>query len=377
MRLLHSPDAPFPTEREANFRSQRCAELARINAISAWRVAIGLLLFAVWDAYLDPVQWQAAFVWRAIGAFTLLALAWLQQRQDRAWTAPVMAKIGFFVAVMAVALALGELRGGLLFGLTGLGVALCAGACVALDRRDYFWLSLFPVLAVLIMLMSLDLERFVIVNALCALAISLFVGRLLAGAFESSNRRAFLMELAIAKEARTDVLTEIANRRAIDEGGARTVAGAKGSNQPLAVILLDIDHFKQINDKYGHLVGDLVIRKVAAELNAVVRSSDMLGRWGGEEFLILLPSTTFNEAHAFAERVRKLMAAVKLVEVPTLNLTVSLGVACLEPGRTWESWSDLVLRADRALYIAKAQGRNKVAVEVDAQTGAQVFQDSL
>ncbi len=372
-----SPDHAFPADMEAAFRAQRCEALALINAVSAWRVAVGLLLFAIWDAYFDPDRWLLALEWRVLGALCLLALARLQKRHVSPALAPHVAKVGFAIAVTAVALALGELSGGFLFGLAGLGAVLCAGACVAIDRRDYLWLNLLPVLVVVGLLLHLDMARFVFLNALCALVMCLFVGALLTRVFEASNRRAFLLEQALSLEARTDALTGIANRRSLEEQGEHAYKAAVRSGQPLSVIVLDVDHFKRINDTHGHPVGDALIRAIAADLKDTVRDSDVLGRWGGEEFLVLLPFTGNEEAVVLAERLRARLAMTRLAEVPALRSTVSLGIACQQGEGAQSNWSALVKRADAALYRAKAAGRNCAVMDAHLPANAHPLRETV
>jgi diguanylate cyclase (GGDEF)-like protein len=121
--------------------------------------------------------------------------------------------------------------------------------------------------------------------------------------------------------------------------------------------LLDIDHFKRINDTYGHLAGDTVLREFAATVQRQIRDSDSFGRYGGEEFLLMLPETSIDEAHALAERVRANIARLGFPDLPDLAVTVSIGIAQF---RTDEPISQTVARADEALYQAKSSGRNRV-----------------
>ena len=160
--------------------------------------------------------------------------------------------------------------------------------------------------------------------------------------------------------ARRDVLTNTWNRRHAEETAQREVTRARRGGQPLSLILLDIDHFKSINDCYGHLVGDEALKAVAAECQQTVRAEDVVARWGGEEFLILLPDTGLQGASELAERLRHALSLL-IIDVadqqPPPRITASLGVVCLSPD---ESFEELVARADKALYLAKDAGRNRV-----------------
>ncbi len=128
----------------------------------------------------------------------------------------------------------------------------------------------------------------------------------------------------------------------------------------ITLLMIDLDHFKRINDTMGHLVGDDVLRELAALLQESVRSVDVVARYGGEEFVVALPETGLQGAVKFAERTRELIESTAFVEAHGgVHLSSSIGVACF-PGENIASVDDLFARADEALYRAKADGRNKV-----------------
>ncbi|MDO9083822.1 MAG: GGDEF domain-containing protein [Humidesulfovibrio sp.] len=159
-----------------------------------------------------------------------------------------------------------------------------------------------------------------------------------------------------------DGLTKIGNRRSFEERLADEAARHGRYDQPLSLILVDVDHFKAVNDTHGHPAGDEVLREMAALLGEGLRSSDYPARYGGEEFVVVLPHTSREQAALLAERIR-LRVAERVFHVGAertgLHLTVSAGVAALMPGT---SAQDLVLLADQALYLAKNGGRNRVVV---------------
>ena len=164
-------------------------------------------------------------------------------------------------------------------------------------------------------------------------------------------------------EASTDALTGLANRKAFFRSLEQM---ADGKEQPCSLILADIDHFKAVNDNYGHLIGDKVIRFIGSIMKNTVKGKDVVARYGGEEFAILLPDTDYESALAVGESIRAACEAGRLVRSdtrePLRTVTVSSGVALYRPG---EPFDDLIARADEALYHAKQNGRNRVSGETE------------
>ena len=160
------------------------------------------------------------------------------------------------------------------------------------------------------------------------------------------------------KQAVTDELTGHYNRRAFLKMGEKEVGRARRYQRPLALIFFDIDHFKDVNDKYGHLIGDHVLRVMAELVTRTTRATDIVCRYGGEEFIVLMPEAGRDEALAMAERLRQEISHMTVVTAGgTLTLTISLGVAELARDGD-EDLEGLISRADRAMYQAKAAGRN-------------------
>jgi len=177
-----------------------------------------------------------------------------------------------------------------------------------------------------------------------------------------------LRNLAIAEfRAATDALTGLPNSRAVHDTIKRMVAQASRSVSPLGALMLDLDHFKQINDAYGHGRGDDVLAAVAATLEGTVRESDFVGRYGGEEFVVLLPDTGSEEAAAAAEKIRSTIEKISVPGVPR-PITISIGVAVM-PDDAGESVG-LLQHADRRLYAAKGAGRNRVVWAEDGREAA-------
>ncbi|THC40637.1 hypothetical protein C2862_21130 [Massilia sp. Mn16-1_5] len=162
-----------------------------------------------------------------------------------------------------------------------------------------------------------------------------------------------------------DGLTQLANRRAFDSALSREYARAKRSNAPVSLLMIDVDHFKQYNDHYGHPAGDACLRQVAKALSAqVTRETDLPARYGGEEFVVLLPATDACGAKAVAERVLNTIANLNIAHAfsPNQKVTVSIGVAtAVTFGQGEESLSAFLTAADTALYQSKAAGRNRMS----------------
>ncbi|MHC8306537.1 GGDEF domain-containing protein [Pseudomonas sp. PB3P13] len=169
-----------------------------------------------------------------------------------------------------------------------------------------------------------------------------------------------LLYRAATQSALRDPLTDTGNRIAMDQTLQREIEMSRRHLQPLSLLMLDIDHFKHINDTHGHSAGDDVLKAVAASIKSQLRNVDMVFRFGGEEFLILLSNTGRDAAAMVGERLRFAAQAQKYsADGNTIELTVSLGCSTLLPGESSES---LLRRADSALYVAKREGRNRLAM---------------
>ena len=168
------------------------------------------------------------------------------------------------------------------------------------------------------------------------------------------------------REAYTDPLTGIGNRKTFDRNLAEAMSEARVGAQPLALVMIDIDHFKKFNDAHGHVLGDEVLKLVARSLVSGVKGRDTVARYGGEEFGVILPKTSIGNAFKVADQLRQLVKTKRITVKSTGKildeLTMSLGVALLRPDDTP---SAMIKRADAALYYAKRNGRDRVADEND------------
>jgi diguanylate cyclase len=173
---------------------------------------------------------------------------------------------------------------------------------------------------------------------------------------------------AVRTESLTDPLTTLSNRKFFDQALAKAIAGAKEKDEPLSLLMSDIDHFKKFNDAYGHLTGDQVLRLVAVSVKQNVKGQDVAARYGGEEFVVALPNTSLQSAITVADHIRRAVMTKELVKRSTGQklgrVTISIGAAVLHPEDTAQS---LIERADNCLYAAKRNGRNRVICEADPE----------
>ncbi len=194
------------------------------------------------------------------------------------------------------------------------------------------------------------------------------LGVIAAFALENSINRSRLVRSGF-----TDVLTGWHNRRYLMTRLREELARSSRERTALVCLMVDVDHFKRINDRYGHLAGDEVLSQMAQCVDAVVRASDVSARYGGEEFVILLPGTELAAGHALAERIRRAVSAEPIrlrATAEAIAVTVSIGVAEYRPGEREDdlklAGERLLARADLALYEAKAKGRNMVALAANS-----------
>ena len=222
-------------------------------------------------------------------------------------------------------------------------------------------LALIPMIIVLLTLGS-DEALWVGVAASCLYVSCMITSMLLQKTFNGNLELAYDLEVAKKNAedlASTDELTGLNNRRAFFDKAETLFAFCKRNNQPISALMLDIDHFKKINDSFGHSAGDIALRNLGRLLKNNLRDSDLSCRFGGEEFVVLLPNTTAAEACEMAHTLKNIMmtSTIALADENSLSLTASFGVSA--HGETVE---DLLHHADEAMYLAKNGGRNHVMI---------------
>jgi len=187
------------------------------------------------------------------------------------------------------------------------------------------------------------------------------VGRRIVSLHETLSEKMNMLEEAhktISLQAATDELTGLFNRRYFNESFTKLSGVARRHKFPVSLIMTDVDKFKSVNDRYGHSIGDEVLKQFAAIMKSLVREEDIVARWGGEEFILLLSHTDLDGAVALAERIRTTFES-KSVHGTNLTVTASFGVVEFNEG---EDAEELIKRADKALYRAKDEGRNRVVL---------------
>lgn len=331
--------------------------LARADPGPVLWLAFGVLLFNLWDRWLDASVAQSN-LWLRISAAALLVTAYLLLRRPE-WATRFGAAtyaFAFLVGEWSIALAVLRLPGGFDPGMPSLLLFPLALAFYPLATRRYLLINAVGVAGIAALLWLHQIDGYRAVNFLILYGLSLWVGSIALRVHKRQHLRLFQLERRHALSARTDLLTGLANRRSLEEQGAERMGEARRLGVPLCVLLFDLDHFKAVNDQHGHDVGDLALAHAARRLSRILRGSDLIGRWGGEEFLAIVDGARQDAAGELASRCIADLAASPLIlpDGTSLHLGTSVGVAQWSEG---ESLDSLVKRADAALYEAKQAGR--------------------
>jgi diguanylate cyclase (GGDEF)-like protein len=353
---------------EAEYREARFHEYARISRNVA--AAGGLLILALWvrDLLQAPDGAGETVVLRIIMAASALVYAAALRLQARRTLILASGYIAVFIIEGSLLTLWSRLDAGATASFPGFLYIYLILPLIMLPfsfRETVAAIVLVPVVpnlqALAGMAPGFPLAAF---NAMIwpACAIALYANH----QYERLLRRLFASQGKLKELATRDELTGLGNRRYLMERGAQLLGLARRHGRPFAVLMLDLDHFKAVNDRYGHAAGDDVLRFLGAAVTLQLRATDVAARSGGEEFVMLLPETRLSEAVATAERVR---VAVASTPVPTdeapepIAIAVSIGVAALDA--SCASLEELLGRADAALYEAKRTGRNRVCAWED------------
>ncbi|MBP7338855.1 GGDEF domain-containing protein [Niveispirillum sp.] len=355
----------LPTFDEVTERRFDVWRASRLNDALLAPVAIGALAmfsFLLWDWLLDPSRFLACLLIRGSGTIIMLWCAW---KLLRTRSSPIELRWIGMLAVSAgtVSIALTQflLKDGFLYGPAGLALFPTVSAVVVTRARQVPLLNLPGFAVVLALLLLKGVEGFALFNVIAFVGTGVFAAGILALALERTARYGFQLELKLEEQAHIDPLTGIANRRRLEDRAREEVERARRFNRPLSLMIMDLDHFKGINDRHGHPFGDKVLRALAALGRANLRQTDLFARVGGEEFVVLMPETTAEAAAQLAERLRTLLSATPVTEGEiSLTATISIGIAT--HGADAPTVEALMTLADKALYAAKAQGRDRVVI---------------
>ncbi len=365
-----------PGEWQSDYRAYQRELAARISVIAAVALLVLVPLLVFIDIQVKDfsgtnlVRQNAA--WR-LPAFLLsvgvLFLHWFRPEGD--WPRPVLLLLSLSLVGMLCGMFLMHYMttdGQAVFIFVGLAIILLATAAMSVNGlRDLAFVYGLPAVATALYLWfgnvpPLDVEY--LVYALMAVVIGAAISEVL----YRNNILTFNARKQLEVSALTDMLTGLMNRRAMDQQLVAEKAKALRHGKRFAIIMADLDEFKAINDRYGHETGDQILKELAGRLSGAVRIEDRVARWGGEEFLILIPEGDEAGAQLIAERIREAIGNSPFQTTAVyLPCTISLGVAVFEGD---EHLEQLVSRADAAMYRAKNNGRNRAVLADPASQSA-------
>ncbi|MDH0050682.1 GGDEF domain-containing protein [Comamonas terrigena] len=370
-RLLWGPEAAGDTDYAARWR-RRTWQLHGSVVLSH---LYALLLFVghAWAGYApwQALGWYALWIGAGMGFITwAYASGWSQTRRDPGMflahqLIAISGTLGLWMAAPQVA-----------FQAMVMLLAFSADGFLA-RRRTSFWMTwgcTLVAVAVIVYVLGPQMRMTTDTPAGQLLAVAVMVGGVFRCSLLVTYFRGMQYRLRGAHDqlagalarieslARSDELTGVANRRGVMERLQQAQQAVERQGTPLCVALLDIDHFKQINDRYGHDGGDTVLRAFGQLLAAQVRAIDCVGRYGGEEFLLVLPGTTPSQAQVLLERVRQHIAELPWAQLVHADLQVHCTVG-LSAYRLGEPTEAVISRADAAMYAGKAAGRNRIVLE--------------
>ncbi len=341
-------------------QSERCLPIARIAYMAG---AVLMFGFLASDALIKPdAVWQTLPV-RAISSAAFLALYFFSRAKDAPKRLNLLNLLASLVAGFGISIVLAMLPHGFDYGVAGLTMVIFAAVALTPAWRQALkgGAVVLAVANAVLVLTSQGWFSFGHLNIY--LLPSLALASLLSYFLEARHLRAFVLEAELERRATTDVLTGVANRRHFTETAEREIDRARRYGNKLSVLMLDIDHFKRINDTYGHAVGDEVLKILPGVVKPLLRKLDFMGRLGGEEFAVMLVETDGEGAAVVAERLRKGMAAIEVRALGVhLHFTASIGCTEVRVNEQAEDLKRALERADEALYKAKESGRNRVVV---------------
>ncbi len=352
--------ARFDPETEARFREHRIERALPTIRFGCMGACIIFAAFFLRDRYLHADE-RLTLTLRVIACVFYLSLIPLLGVKRFRPSIPAFAPVGAGVGALCVSLLCVVVPHGFDIGIGGPLLVIMAAPAVAPSAWSAVVTCITCVMIPNIAMLAshqpwitrFSSNHYLILGALLSIGIAVL--------FESDARSAFQLELDLEKAATTDPLTGIFNRRRFLELADSEVARARRYGHALSVVMLDLDHFKQINDRFGHMGGDSVLKVLPSRLDVYLRRNDVLGRIGGEEFAIVLPESDRGAAAAAAERLRAALAS-QTIPLGSAAVTLTVSAGCAELSADDADFEALLKRADLALYAAKRAGRNCVEV---------------
>lgn len=321
--------------------------------------ALVLMLFAALDIAVDASNWRSAFAVRLSGATILVALALLERKRMPGWLLETLLCLPPLILVCTVAGAAAMLQQGFARYLGGIALMFTLSGAWLMRPQTFVATNVVAFLIVCSLAWTHGVRGAVLQDLLWTSLLGVMCGGIFYDFLLRANRRALRLQLELKTESRTDMLTGLPNRRAFLERAEDMAHRSRRRGRCLSVLLVDADHFKAVNDQYGHDVGDAVLQCLASAIANAMDGPSNCGRLGGEEFAVLAPDLS---AEAALELGEKLCAAVRQFDWELENLpqvTVSIGVASAEAP---ELFAALLRAADQALYAAKSQGRDRACL---------------
>lgn len=363
---------PIPAEWRANFLLNQYSLSRRLGYLLSCVVLVLLPVFTIFDATLVSYSngesvWQHILLRLPTAILAIIFLVLYHNKNQGYWAYPLLLALNLsLVGMMATMFALHYSEPGehLIYISQGLTMAIIAVATATVfGIRDLAIIYGLPLLAVVSFLVFSGSTFPNNPTHLIFIPAAMGIGSVIATMLYQEHTRTFMASQQLEHNALTDALTGLPNRRSMQTQLQAEWSRAKRDEKCFAVLMTDLDRFKAVNDQYGHEVGDEVLTTLATRFTTTLRGGDRVARWGGEEFLLLIPSATIESAMAVAEKVRRAVAEPAFTtSAGNLAITLSLGVAL---HRDAESIDEVISRADKALYRAKLEGRNRAVLADD------------
>jgi diguanylate cyclase (GGDEF)-like protein len=358
--MRHLVPRPFPPYKEKLYQTRQNERALPAARLALMLAPVVCLAFGFWDYRLDPTALSQTLPLRTIFSFFCIAI-WAGTFFEP-FCNHLSSVLSFTAVIASISLVsiLRLLPDGMLYGLAGFTYPQIVLMIIP-DTRYTLFNGLILLVLINFYSMLYHIPSDVLFNCNSMLACLSVLTFILAYTNETRARQLFELEVKLGNEAATDELSGALNRRYFTKVTRLEIERSRRYDHSLTLLILDVDHFKKVNDTYGHFIGDETIQAVADICKNCLRTVDILGRIGGEEFAVLLPETDTRAGLLAAERLRLALSRAQLrtsdPEILTHSITVSIGLATCASEDTIDT---IMKRADTALYQAKARGRNRV-----------------